>query len=38
MGRMPSFDRSAVVDAARDVFWRRGYAETGIAELEDATG
>jgi len=38
MGRMPSFERTAVVDAARDVFWRRGYAETGIAELEDATG
>lgn len=38
MGRMPSFERSAVVDAARDVFWRRGYAETGIAELEQATG
>ncbi len=38
MGRMPSFERSTVVDAARDVFWRRGYAEAGIAELEDATG
>ena len=37
MGRMPSFERSTVVDAARDVFWRRGYAETGIAELEQAT-
>lgn len=38
MGRMPSFDRSVVVDAARDVFWQRGYAEAGIAELEEATG
>lgn len=38
MGRMPTFDRRAVVDAARDVFWQHGYAETGIAELEDATG
>lgn len=38
MGRMPSFDRSVVVDAARDVFWQRGYAEAGIAELEQATG
>ncbi|MDR6689272.1 AcrR family transcriptional regulator [Microbacterium sp. 1154] len=35
---MPSFERSAVVDAARDVFWRRGYAEAGIVELEEATG
>lgn len=38
MGRMPTYDRRAVVDAARDVFWQRGYAEAGIAELEDATG
>lgn len=38
MGRMPSFERSVVIDAARDVFWRRGYAEAGIAELEEATG
>ncbi|RWR18058.1 TetR/AcrR family transcriptional regulator [Microbacterium enclense] len=38
MGRMPTFDRRAVVDAARDVFWQRGYAEAGITELEDATG
>ncbi|MDQ1135510.1 AcrR family transcriptional regulator [Microbacterium sp. SORGH_AS 1204] len=38
MGRMPSFERSAVIDAARDVFWRRGYAEAGITELEEATG
>ncbi len=38
MGRTATFDRGVVVDAARDVFWRRGYAETGIAELEEATG
>ncbi|MFJ4036542.1 TetR/AcrR family transcriptional regulator [Microbacterium sp. NPDC090007] len=38
MGRTPSFDRAAVVGAARDVFWQRGYAEAGIAELEEATG
>jgi len=38
MGRTPTFDRGAVVDAARDVFWQRGYAEAGIVELEDATG
>lgn len=38
MGRMPTFDRRAVVDAARDVFWQRGYAEAGITELEEATG
>ena len=38
MGRLPTFDRRAVVDAARDVFWQRGYAEAGITELEEATG
>ncbi|MFG6278982.1 TetR/AcrR family transcriptional regulator [Microbacterium sp. 5K110] len=38
MGRMPAFDRGAVIDAARDVFWQRGYAEAGITELEEATG
>jgi AcrR family transcriptional regulator len=35
---MPAFDRGAVIDAARDVFWQRGYAEAGITELEEATG
>jgi AcrR family transcriptional regulator len=38
MGRTATFDRGDVVRAARDVFWARGYAETGIGELEEATG
>lgn len=38
MGRTATFDRGQVVDAARDVFWQRGYAETGVVELEEATG
>ncbi|MGA6128389.1 MULTISPECIES: TetR/AcrR family transcriptional regulator [unclassified Microbacterium] len=38
MGRTATFDRDDVVRAARDVFWARGYAETGVAELEAATG
>jgi AcrR family transcriptional regulator len=38
MGRSATFDRGTVVRAARDVFWDRGYAETGVAELEAATG
>ncbi|MCM3697016.1 TetR/AcrR family transcriptional regulator [Microbacterium oleivorans] len=38
MGRTATFDRGDVVRAARDVFWSRGYAETGIGELEEATG
>ena len=38
MGRTSAFDRDDVIRAARDVFWARGYAETGIVELEQATG
>lgn len=38
MGRTSGFDRDDVIRAARDVFWARGYAETGIGELEQATG
>ncbi|WP_125133040.1 TetR/AcrR family transcriptional regulator [Microbacterium sp. 10M-3C3] len=38
MGRTAQFDHDTVVRAARDVFWDRGYAETGVAELEAATG
>ncbi|GAB2706920.1 AcrR family transcriptional regulator [Microbacterium marinum] len=38
MGRTSSFDRDDVIRAARDVFWARGYAETGVADLEEATG
>ncbi|MFS0734863.1 TetR/AcrR family transcriptional regulator [Microbacterium sp. 1P10UB] len=38
MGRTATFDRDAVVRAARDVFWERGYAATGITDLEEATG
>ncbi|MFJ6653358.1 TetR/AcrR family transcriptional regulator [Microbacterium sp. NPDC091313] len=38
MGRTATFDRASVVRAARDVFWDRGWAETGVAELEAATG
>lgn len=38
MGRTTTFERDTVVRAARDVFWARGYAETGVAELEAATG
>jgi len=38
MGRTSAFDRDDVIRAARDVFWARGYAETGVAELEAATG
>ena len=38
MGRGRTFDDQDVVRAARRVFWERGYAETGISDLEQATG
>lgn len=38
MGRERTFDDQDVVRAARRVFWERGYAETGITDLEQATG
>lgn len=38
MGRQKQFDDTAVVRAARDVFWQRGYASTSLADLETATG
>jgi TetR/AcrR family transcriptional repressor of nem operon len=38
VGRLKQFDDTIVVRAARDVFWRRGYASTSLADLEAATG
>jgi TetR/AcrR family transcriptional regulator, transcriptional repressor for nem operon len=38
IGRRRQFDDVAVVRAARDVFWERGYASTSLADLEAATG
>lgn len=38
MGRQKQFDHTSVVRAARDLFWRRGYASTSLADLEAATG
>ncbi len=38
MGRMPAFERTAVVTAARDLFWDRGFDAASLAELENATG
>jgi TetR/AcrR family transcriptional regulator, transcriptional repressor for nem operon len=38
VGRHKQFDDTTVVRAARDVFWRRGYASTSLADLEAATG
>lgn len=37
-GRPQSFDRTAVVRSARDVFWRDGYEAASLSALEQATG
>lgn len=38
MARPRSFDEQAVLQAARNLFWERGFEATGLGALEDATG
>ncbi len=38
MGRPRAYDTTAVVTAARDLFWERGYEVTSVGDLEDRTG
>lgn len=38
MGRQQTFDTTAVVQAARDLFWDHGYEATSLSDLEEATG
>jgi len=38
MGRIQAFETVSVVQAARDVFWDRGFEATSVADLEEATG
>ncbi len=38
MGRHQGFDTTQVVRAARDVFWDKGYDNTSVPDLEQATG
>jgi AcrR family transcriptional regulator len=38
VGRLRQFDRESVLQKALPVFWKRGYADTSIQELEKATG
>ncbi len=34
----PEFDRAVVIEAAQAVFWDRGYSQTSVADLVQATG
>jgi len=38
MGRRRQFSRDEVLDKAIPVFWKHGFAETSVQELEQATG
>jgi AcrR family transcriptional regulator len=38
MARSKEFNDDVAVRAARDVFWRRGYASTSLSQLQQATG
>jgi AcrR family transcriptional regulator len=38
MARPRSFSTQAAVEAARGVFWSKGYQDTAISDLEQATG
>jgi TetR/AcrR family transcriptional regulator, transcriptional repressor for nem operon len=38
MGRRRSYERDAVVRAARDLFWERGYELTSVDHVERRTG
>jgi AcrR family transcriptional regulator len=37
-GRPPAFDRAEVVSDATYAFWRKGFEETSLSDLETATG
>jgi AcrR family transcriptional regulator len=38
MGRSQAFDTTTVVQAARDLFWDKGYDGVSLSDLERATG
>lgn len=38
MGRLKGFDRSEVLDKALQLFWKKGFADTSLSDLEKATG
>lgn len=38
MGRPKCFDRNEVLDKSIQLFWKKGFADTSLQELEKATG
>jgi len=38
MGRPKGFERSDVLDQALQLFWKKGFADTSLQDLEKATG
>ena len=38
MGRPKSFNREEVLEKAMPIFWKHGFADTSLEELERATG
>lgn len=38
MGRLKNFNREDVLDEAIQLFWKKGYADTSLSDLEKATG
>jgi AcrR family transcriptional regulator len=38
MGRNKQFERDDVTEKALQAFWRKGYVDTSLKDLEEATG
>ncbi len=38
MGRLKAFNRDDLLDSAIQIFWKKGYADTSLSDLEKATG
>ncbi|MEL7079866.1 MAG: TetR/AcrR family transcriptional regulator, partial [Pseudomonadota bacterium] len=34
MPRKPAYDKNALIDRARDLFWKQGWAGTSLKDLE----
>ena len=38
MGRVKCFERSEILEKAIQIFWKKGFADTSLSDLEKATG